>query len=56
MTSPLVQPDNDTVRAALAAHGGLDRWSGVAFVTAQVELDGIVWEAKTRDNPSDMRA
>ena len=39
------------VRQALEAQGGLESWQRVAFVTATVDLNGVVWEAKTRDHP-----
>ena len=39
------------VRQALEAQGGLESWQGVAFVTATVDLNGVAWEAKTRDHP-----
>lgn len=51
MTAPVSEPSNDALRAALAAHGGLARWRRIAFITATVAFDGVVWDAKTRDYP-----
>jgi len=42
---------DEVVRQALEAQGGLESWQRVAFVTATVDLNGVVWEAKTRDHP-----
>lgn len=51
MTSPLSQPSDDVMRAALKAHGGLDRWRNVAYVSADVAFDGVAWNTKTREHP-----
>jgi hypothetical protein len=29
----------------------VDRWRKVAYITADVELDGLAWDAKTREHP-----
>ncbi|MEZ0091838.1 hypothetical protein [Streptacidiphilus sp. EB129] len=51
MTAPVEEPANEVVRAALKAHGGLDRWRDVAYVSADVAFDGLAWDAKTRQHP-----
>ncbi|WP_405886079.1 hypothetical protein OG762_04815 [Streptomyces sp. NBC_01136] len=51
MTPPVAKPSNEVIRAALEAHGGLDRWLKVAYITANVAFDGVAWDAKTREHP-----
>ncbi|MFI9382073.1 hypothetical protein [Kutzneria sp. NPDC052558] len=51
MTAPVSEPTDLALRAALDAHGGLARWRQIAFITANVAFDGVVWDAKTRDHP-----
>ena len=42
---------DEVVRLALEAQAGLESWQRVASVTATVDLNGVVWEAETRDHP-----
>ena len=45
---------DEVVRLALEAQGGLESWQRVAFVTATVDLNGVVWGVSA--TPTRMRS
>ncbi len=47
---------NDLLERALAAHGGLDRWTKVSSITVDASITGALWDVKRNgDAPKDVR-
>ena len=41
---------NDLLEAAVAAHGGLDRWNQVKSITVDASITGALWSLKGQDD------
>lgn len=46
----------DLLKHAIAAHGGLDRWNTVSWITVDAAITGALWNVKRQgDAPADVR-